>query len=644
MKLNQAQQQAVSKSLDVNLRIIAGPGTGKTTVLIERLIYLFKKKLLLPQQTLALTFTRKAAQKLKTQLRDSLPNLQGPFNVFTYHAFCLFFLQREWKYLSGKSADLQVIDQVDQKAILKLLLNDLPADQQINIDSGVVAQIQEWVGILQVNFIENQADYQQALINKNFDFPTLPEQQKLLWNIFQRYTIYKKEENLLDFNDLLMITYQSLRDHSALLTKWQRRFHHIAIDEFQDTSEVQYRIIALLTDYGKKTTVTIIGDPDQTIYGWRNAQIKFILELDQKFTNVETVYLEQNYRSNNCIVIAANHLIQYNHQRLPKQLVTATKLPSQALQIHSLNSRYQQTRLIVRQIQKLLKNQTKPESIAVLYRANWLAVFLETELLANQISYFIYKGMRFFVRQEIKGILTILGFLATQDDFYFRTILLWTPYLGSKILKKIEIAAENAQQSLFTFLAQQPRPNFLKRFDATFQKRYEQIQNWQTQTAKGSNLADLVDTIIQDYFREYLSQFPDFDRRWKNVMALLEIVKSFDKQNTTKNVTERVQKFLNDTKVYTADDLENAQNVVQLMTAHNAKGLEFDHVFLFDVTDRVFPAAQTLEIEEERRLFFVALTRARRTLVLTGDQFEESIFLTELSKLPAKIVRQFYND
>ena len=646
MKLNLQQKAAVEQPYKLNLRIIAGPGTGKTTVLTARFLYFLQQKWMSPWQILVLTFTRKATQNFQQRIEQQFRAFKR-LNIFTYHSFCLQILQYEKKHLPQFQAKQQfnVLDETDQKTLYRKFLKTLLEAEQISYDATLLANAIAALKMIKRHNLTTEVDYQTFLTTQQTDLDPAPAFQSLLWKVYCAYENYKTTHNFLDFDDLLIVTYQLLSTNLAVLQRWRKRFKTILIDEFQDTSALQYKLITLLSGKGRILPVTIVGDPDQTIYSWRNAQIKFILEFDRAFPNVKTVYLTTNYRSHQKIVDVANFVIAQNKQRLPNKLQAFCLIKNPpALEIAHFFNRTEQAEKLAATVYDLYKKQHVPlDKIAILYRANWLSAFLESALVKHQLPYYVYKGMKFFARKEIKDLLTLLNAVSNKDDFFIAEICLWIPFFGNKTLQKLQTAAEQAQLSLWDYLCQnlQTQP-FLARFESAFKTLIKHFTTWTQQFQSLQPLAAIFTTVLQDYYYAHLDKLIDAHLRKANIKILLEMVANYRGNASNQTGIELLQQFLLETKIYLADGMEATQNRVQLMTIHNTKGLEFDHVFLFDVSPGVFPSARSEDAEEERRLFFVALTRARKSIAITTKQgFPPSHFVAELETLPPQLVKSY---
>ncbi len=645
MQLNWQQKNAVEQDYRQNLRIIAGPGTGKTTVLTARFLYFLRQKFMPAEKILVLTFTRKATHNFRQRIESQYPSFKR-LNIFTYHAFCFELLQREKSHLHqfSEQQPLTVIDESDQKTIYRQLLKTELAKANLSHDHTLISNLIAVIKLFNLNPFSSWTEYQTFLQNQALDFPNDQTFQTVVWNVYQAYQAYKKAKNFLDFNDLLGLAYDLLLNNQTVLARWRNRFQAILIDEFQDTSALQYDLITLLSDYGKQIPVTIVGDPDQTIYTWRNAQIKFILEFDQHFSNVKTVYLKINYRSQQKIIEVANFIISRNKNRLPNQLEAFHQLPNQpALQIAHCSYKNEQAAQIVDKLLVLhQKHRVRLDEMVVLYRANWLAAFLEAELVKRNVAYYVFKGIKFFARQEIKDLFILLHALVSKDDFFVSQLCLWIPYFGNQTLKKLQTQAQYRQLSLWQYLTRfyQSDP-LLTRFATPFQNLVAHFANWEQMLASKKSLLTFFEAVLHDYFYPRLAKLIDFELRKSNLIILLEMVENYQRHQTTLSGQEQLTQFLTDTKIYLADGMEATQNRVQLMTIHNTKGLEFDHVFIFDISEDVFPSARSEDLEEERRLFFVALTRARKTLFLTTAFWKNSLFIDELKTLPPSLVENY---
>lgn len=644
MRLNSQQKNAVEQDYRQNLRIIAGPGTGKTTVLTARFLYFLRQKYMPAETILVLTFTRKATQNFRQKIERQYTSLKR-LNIFTYHAFCFEFLQREKKHLKQfkNSQTLTVIDESDQKTIFRNLLKKQFEKENLFFDKTLINNLTFFVKMLNLQALKTAAEYQNFLQSQSENVPDDKHFQTVAWTVYQEYQAYKKARNFLDFDDLLAITYDLLSQNYAVLRRWRKRFKAILVDEFQDTSALQYNIIALLSDFGKQIPITIVGDPDQTIYGWRNAQIKFILDFDKAFLNTKTVYLKLNYRSHQKIVKIANFLISQNKKRLPNQLDAFFQLPNApSLQIYHFRHKNEQAEKIVDRIINLHKeHKVRLDKIAILYRANWLAAFLEGELVKQGIDYYVFKGIRFFSRQEIKDLLLLLHGLISKDDFFIAQICLWIPYLGNQTLTKLQTQADYHQLSLWEYLTRYLHTSsLLTRFVKPLETLFAHFRNWEQLFQSKKPLITLFKTVLNDYFYPRLEKLIDYELRKSNILILLEMVENYQRNqaNQSASTFEQLNQFLVDTKINLADGMEETANRVQLMTMHNTKGLEFDHVFLFDISENVCPSARSQDLEEERRLFFVALTRARQTITITTAFWANSLFVDELKTLSTDLI------
>lgn len=634
VSLNKEQKKVVTLPCNYNLRVVAGPGTGKTTVLTEKIIFMIKHHKIYSQQILTLTFTRKACQNIQTKVVKLL-NLSQRTNlpIFTYHGFGYYFLQREFKLLGWKKhKTLSVLDRSDQSRLIKSWLLKEKVKQRI--DAELIKNILVIIDNLQQNLIFHQSEWEKFQ-KKSELLKELSHQQKtFIWHFYLRYDTYKKHEGFLDFNDLLLKTYQILQQNKLVLSKWQQKFRYLLIDEFQDTNALQFDLIKLLTAGGKKITTMVVGDPDQTIYAWRGADVNFIINFANFFNNVKTLKLIVNYRSKANIIALANHLIENNELRVNKKLVS-TKPEGDDIIIYSAGGLLQQVKFIINKIQQLQQSAISLDQIVILYRVNSISGLLEKALMEENIPYQIFKGLEFFKRKEIKELLTLLAILNQPRNIYWNKILSWISGIGLKTIESLEQTANSLNLTVFEYLNANGIPPFLIRFEERikfFLTIFNSLLDKITQNPQLS-LKVIIQELFTKIYQPFLAQNIDYEIRQKNVDTLInQVIVSFEEKNTHLSAADKIHEFLLQTHLSAADDLSKTQKKVSLMTIHNAKGLEFPYVFIFDVSHTNFPNInrEVIDLEEERRLLFVAITRAQNDLFITTNKYSESLFIDEL--------------
>ena len=619
LNLNDRQLQAVTTKSQY-VRVIAGAGSGKTRVLTTRILYLIDQWGIPSENILAITFTNKAAKEMKDRIEKMVDDNGNSSFISTIHSFCLYFLRREIKVLDYPS-NFSVIDTDDQKLIIK------EAIKQYDIENtkGEINNI--------LNYISNNKaagiDCLAALDMANNDKYTMYAKA------YQYYMDRCKQQYYLDFDDLLLFTNRILKTKSQIKEKWQKKYQFILVDEFQDIDNVQYELISHLTS--ETSYVYVVGDPDQTIYSWRGANINIILDFDKKFKNAETIILNQNYRSTQNILNGANSLISYNKNRVKKDLISQNSAGDKIIHF-SAGSEESESMYIVDKINSFLAKGNNYQDIAILYRSNYLSRSIEKRLVDYHIPYIIYGGIRFYERKEIKDMLAYLKMLSIKDDISVkRTINIPKRGIGDKSIDALFDYARENNLSLYQAIDTYQGSGEKK------MKAYKQLIDELTEQSNDKSLTDLFDMVFQQSgYREMLtnSKDPEDANRLENIKELMNDIEDFSKSN----VDATLDDYLANVALYT--DIQNSsdENVVRLMTVHAAKGLEFDIVFVCALSDGIFPSQRSIEesgnkgLEEERRLAYVAFTRARKVLILTdnrGFSYSEGA-----SKRPSRFIEE----
>lgn len=619
LNLNDRQLQAVTTK-NQYVRVIAGAGSGKTRVLTTRILYLIDQWGIPSENILAITFTNKAAKEMKDRIEKMVDDNGNSSFISTIHSFCLYFLRREIKVLDYPS-NFSVIDADDQKLIIK------EAIKQYDIENtkGEINNI--------LNYISNNKaagiDCLAALDMANNDKYTMYAKA------YQYYMDRCKQQYYLDFDDLLLFTNRILKTKSQIKEKWQKKYQFILVDEFQDIDNVQYELISHLAS--PTSYVYVVGDPDQTIYSWRGANINIILDFDKKFKNAETIILNQNYRSTQNILNGANSLISYNKNRVKKDLISQNSAGDKIIHF-SAGSEESESMYIVDKINSFLAKGNNYQDIAILYRSNYLSRSIEKRLVDYHIPYIIYGGIRFYERKEIKDMLAYLKMLSIKDDISVkRTINVPKRGIGDKSIDALFDYARENNLSLYQAIDTYQGSGEKK------MKAYKQLIDELTEQSNDKSLTDLFDMVFQQSgYREMLtnSKDPEDANRLENIKELMNDIEDFSKSN----VDATLDDYLANVALYT--DIQNSsdENVVRLMTVHAAKGLEFDIVFVCALSDGIFPSQRSIEesgnkgLEEERRLAYVAFTRARKVLILTdnrGFSYSEGA-----SKRPSRFIEE----
>jgi len=571
-ELNDSQKEAATH-IDGALLILAGAGSGKTKTITTRLAYLLSLGID-PANTLTLTFTNKAANEMRERALSMLKsqNIPHPPLLSTFHKFGLMFLKL-YIHLLNRNNNFVIIDTDDQKKIIKTITSDLPPN-------FVIKEISKYKN----SFLTPEEVY--ALATENV--------YKNLAHIYEKYQKYLIENNLVDFDDLLLLTYEILNNDDSLTSEISDKYHYIMVDEYQDTNEIQLLLLKKLCK--NHNNICVVGDDDQSIYGFRGANHKNILDFEKDF-DAKVIKLEINYRSTNQILNAANNLISFNKQRYGKKLISARGDGKEVEVLKNYNE-VAEAETIAKKIKNLIDQGVDPKEIAILYRINALSRSIEDGLRNYGVPYKLVGGMKFYEREEIKDLISYLRLLVNPNDDYSFKRIVNKPRrgIGKATLNKIEEAKSESFME------------FIKKSDLGFISK---------KAAK--TLKQFVETI------EFLKTLP-LDELPESLEELFELSTSYKDEDKKRNVEEfygmmrersdlSVREFLNELSLETDQD-KITQDMINVMTIHASKGLEFDHLFVIGMEEGFFPLSEA-DIEEERRLAYVAITRARKELTLS---------------------------
>ena len=623
--LNKEQLEAATY-LGGHLRIVAGAGSGKTRVLTYRIAYLIENIGVDPKSILAITFTNKAANEMRSRVENTIKTYQSGVLVCTIHSLCVRILRMHIQALNYPSSFI-IMDEEDQKALLKRLYKEHQIDQKAISYSSCLHSISAWKNA--------KITPEHALMSAE---EWKGEKSKAI--IYQAYEKYCQDHYMLDFDDLILKTVELLEKHESIRNYWQHRFDYIHVDEFQDVDYQNYRLIQLLTR--EDSIVCVVGDPDQTIYSFRGANIRYIMDFEKSFKGAKTIYLNQNYRSTQNILNAANSLIKNNNDRLEKDLFTNNHQGDKIIH-YCADSDEAEANYVLDMIDQIIHYEEgiNYKDFAILYRANYLSRPLEQAFISRQVPYRIFGGLKFFNRKEIKDILSYLRLIATGDDLAFERIInVPSRSIGEKSIEKIRDCANSFGCSLFEACEDHL-------FTMGLSKRVvNQIVQFvrMIQTIKQSNLSlvNLYDHVLVESGYMTMLQEDQEDNRIQNLNEL----KNSIAQYKTNNPEGTLEDYLQDIALFTNQDVEDSDQYVSMMTIHMSKGLEFPYVFVVGLSENVFPSMRSLDengdmgLEEERRLAYVAYTRAMKQLYLiesTGYSYVangpkvRSRFISEIS-------------
>ena len=606
--LNPEQQKAVNH-LDGPLLIMAGAGSGKTRVLTCRIANLIAQGIS-PYNILAITFTNKAAAEMKNRAENLIGAPARNIILSTFHSFCAHLLRREIEVTGKFNKNFTICDAGGTKTLIKQCINELHLDD--NFYSNVNLKISD--------FKNNLLDPEHF---KNHSAHAV--------NIREIYKLYQKklaENNSLDFDDLIFVTVKIFRKHPEILDKYQERFRYISVDEYQDTNVAQYVLTKLLA--AKYKNLCVVGDADQSIYGWRGADMRNILNFEQDYPQARVIMLEQNYRSTKTILNAANAVIQNNFDRKPKNLWTENE-SGEKIKFFRCENDKMEAAVVAREIQRLVVYENfSYNDIALLYRTNAQSRVFEETFMQREIPYIIVGGLKFYDRKEIKDIVAYLHVIANPRDNFHLMRIINTPRRGlgftnlnrlaefadSRGLSILELVADNK------LLAQVEGLN--PRFRATV-KNFAAMMMSFTVSAENFSVDKLIKTVLEEsgYFEMLLADRDngktDNISREENLGAFIDSAKEFAELHPN----ETLEDFLNHVALITdLDAVDDKESRVKLMTVHAAKGLEFPAVFVVGMEEKLFPHANALdddkELEEERRACYVAFTRAEKKLYITA--------------------------
>ena len=633
------QQQAAVEHINGPMLILAGAGSGKTKVLTCRIAHLLELGVS-PYKILAITFTNKAAK----EMRDRVDAMVGPAAkdvwLYTFHAFCARFLRREIEVLGTHKSNFAIYDAADQKNLLKSILKDMNLDEKRFPPAAL----------------------QNAISNAKNQMQNASAFAKLAGDFFEQkaaevYELYEKRllaNNAMDFDDLLMLTVKILAECPEVREKYQRRFSYIMIDEYQDTNRTQY----LLTRYlaGDEGNLCVVGDADQSIYGWRGADIRNILDFEKDYPKAKLLKLEQNYRSTTVILDAANAVIENNTGRKPKKLWTKNAAGAAITYYNAMDER-DEARFVVEQTQMLIRSgKFSYGDMAVLYRTNTQSRVFEEMLIKSGISYSMVGGVKFYDRKEIRDVMAYLKLLYNPYDALSLQRIINVPKrgIGQTTINKLQDYANARGISLFEVITNAAAvpglsPRFIARLEEMSSLIFDLIAEVDTVPVE-----QLIDDVMHKtgYLEELQAErTPQSESRAENLQELISVAQDFlkdaGKEKTLAHFLEHVA------LVSDIDDAQLDTDKFTLMTLHSAKGLEFPVVFLAGMEEGLFPHSRSLmddeQMEEERRLCYVGITRAKQILYLTGAKTRTIYGRTNysvpsrfLEEIPEKLVREYH--
>jgi len=590
--LNESQSSAV-KQIDGPLLILAGAGSGKTKTITSRLAYLLDVVGIAPNNTLTLTFTNKAAKEMQERAFSMINPTSYPPLLCTFHKFGLLFLKFNIHLLERKN-NFVVIDTDDKKRILKKINAELPLPL-------IASEISRYKNSL----ISPGEAYAQAEL-KNY---------KQIAKIYDEYEAYLLENNLVDFDDLLALTFRLLDENEELAKRTSEQYQYIMIDEYQDTNELQFRLLQKLCI--THNNLCVVGDDDQSIYGWRGAHVRNILEFHEDFENTTIVKLEHNYRSRAAILNVANELIQHNRSRLGKKLI-ATRDGGEDVVTLSSHDENEEARKIATKINELISQGVSPKEIAILYRVNALSRSLEEGLNRAGIAYKLVGGLRFYDRAEVKDLISYIRLITNPHDNFSMKRIINKPKrgLGKASVEKIELAAITKAVSMYDFIKESTLAELevlVKKKNSQTLKKFVADIDAVIEVAEHSTY-EFIDVLEEKFkLKDIYKNLADESERIANMDEFYGLFRDFIKQSPEATLDE----FLNELTLQSDQDEVEGESIY-IMSIHASKGLEFEHLFIIGMEEGFLPlVGDGSDTEEERRLGYVAFTRAKDTLTLS---------------------------
>ena len=602
-QLNDSQKAAV-KAVDKPVLIFAGAGSGKTRVLTHKIAFLIKEDIVKAKEILAVTFTNKAAEVMKQRVTKLMKNKVQEINIGTFHSICARILRNEIRHL-GFSKDFAIYDRTDQISLLKIIL------AEENIPKN----------ILMPKTVRNKISYfKSQLINPNHAMKSVKNaQDKSIIDVYKSYNNSLKENNAVDFDDLLNFPLDIFNNHPRILNKYQKLWKYILVDEYQDTNKAQFLLVKMLAE--KHRNICVVGDDDQSIYGWRGADIRNILDFEKDFPECETYTLENNYRSTNQILHAAQSVVRNNSDRVDKDLLSVNG-EGDLIGVIETHDEMEEADAVINALEKEIKMKKRTfNDFSVLYRTNSQSRALEDSFRRSAIPYKIIGGTRFYERKEVKDVLGYLRLIVNlKDTISLRRVINFPPRgIGLKTVDKCFIQSVKDNKKLFDVL-KNPEPMKIrgKQGDSLI-AFYKLIKKYNELLPK-LNASELARALVEEVgiLKFYKRQDNiDDNERYNNVLEILNSIDEIVERKSNASIND----FLEEVSLLTdIDEWNNDDNFVTMMTVHSSKGLEFPVVFLTGLEDGLFPLSIALNekeiMEEERRLFYVALTRSQDMVYL----------------------------
>ena len=630
-ELNPAQREAV-EAISGPVLILAGPGSGKTRVITHRVAYLIRVCRISPHRIMAVTFTNKAAREMEARLEQLISGSVNEITLGTFHAICARILRQDGKAINV-SPRFVIYDAADQLSLIKRGMQEIDIDPKQYAPAAIASAI--------------SAAKSQLLTPAEYTRHGKSYFEEIVSRTYERYQQLLEESNALDFDDLLMKTVQLFNKSPEALSKYQSRYLHILVDEFQDTNTVQYELVKQLAD--KHRNICVVGDPDQSIYSWRSADLRNILSFEKDYPDAKVVILEQNYRSTKMILDTASSVISANEQRKPKELWTDNET-GEPVRVVEANTEQEEARFVVSEIERMVDlDEAKLGDCAVMYRTNAQSRVIEEAFVRYGTPYKLVAGTRFYERREIRDVIAYYRLIHNPQDIVSLLRIINVPGRGigqqtlvklSEWTKSIGISQMEALQLLAEAKERQETPEhpFSARTVRALTDFWKLIDGLST-SSRVLDLVALFDLVVRaSGYQQYIQAGPDGEERWENILELRSVAQEYQDMNPPEGLTAFLEKV---SLVSDADSLDETTDRVTLITLHQAKGLEFPIVFIVGMEERLLPHFRSFDdpaqMEEERRLCYVGITRAKRHVYLVYA-FRRTLMGTSAVNQPSRFL------
>ena len=622
--LNDKQQEAV-EYMAGPLLILAGAGSGKTRVLTYKIAYLLEKEIVKPWQILAITFTNKAAKEMKERIEALVGQVSNDMWLGTFHSVCVRILKREIELL-GYTRDFNIFDEIDKEKVIKEVMKKLNIDEKVYPVGLIKSEISK-----AKEAMKDEVAYQKDAMG---DF-----RKEEIAKVYNMYQETLKKNNSIDFDDIIMLTVQLFLENPDRLLYYQNKFNYILVDEYQDTNKSQFLLISMLSS--ATGNICVVGDESQSIYGFRGADISNILNFEQEFPNAKIVKLEENYRSTQNILNAANEVIKNNKSKIDKQLWTQNE-EGDKIEYKTLNNEYEEVEYVVDEIDDICRKEHENYSnFAVLFRTNAQARVLEEVFMKAGTPYKLIGGIKFYARKEIKDIISYLKLIQNTNDNIALKRIINEPKrgIGNTALDKLDALSSEKAMSIFEFI--QDSNNLVGFRSAGNIMSFRDMINDLIKEKDKIKVSELIKKTLKDSgYEDMLNSegTKETEIRFDNLMEFIGVAIEFENENAENSLGDFLDSIA---LVSDVDNLDESTDAVTLMTMHSAKGLEFDNVFLVGMEEGLFPSKRSIEedaqTEEERRLCYVAITRAKKHLFITNTK-KRTLYGSTTYSIPSRFI------